>query len=133
MNRELGKGSLGAEVGGDRAGPAWRLFFYAACTLNFVVGTLGMLSPEATIDARVIGLLVFCFGIVYFLVARDPMRYASMLWAGVVGKVGVVGLLGPQAIGPSGDPLLVGILSLDAFFALGFLWFLLTKADRAEN
>ena len=64
----------------------WRRFFWAAAIYNFVIGLAGMLTPEATIDARIIGLLVFAFGVIYFLVARDPLRFAPVLWAGVLGK-----------------------------------------------
>ncbi len=110
----------------------WRLFFWAATVFNFVIGAAGMLSPEATVDARIIGLLVFGFGIVYYFVARDPLRFAPVLWAGVLGKIGVVSLLGPQAFGAEGDPLIAGVLVGDALFALGFLAFLLTMNDANE-
>lgn len=108
----------------------WRAFFWAACAFNLVIGALGMLAPDASVDGRIIGLLVLCFGIVYLLVARDPVRFAPALWAGVVGKFGVVGLLAPAAFGEGGDPLLAGILVGDTLFALGFLAFLLTRKPK---
>ena len=111
----------------------WRRFFWAAAIYNFVIGLAGMLTPEATIDARVIGLLVFGFGVVYFLVARDPLRFAPVLWAGVLGKVGVVALLGPEAFRTGGDPLIAGVLAGDAVFAMGFLAFLFTREDAASS
>lgn len=107
----------------------WRRFFWVATIFNFVIGLAGMLTPEATIDARIIGLLVFAFGLIYFLVARDPLRFAPVLWAGVLGKVGVVALLGPDAFRASGDPIIAGVLIGDALFALGFLAFLFTRED----
>lgn len=106
---------------------SWRSFFWAAAVYNFVIGLAGMLVPQATLDGRIIGLLVFAFGLIYALVARDPIRFAPTLWAGVIGKVGVVGLLAPQALAVDGDILIAVILAGDAVFALGFLVFLLRR------
>lgn len=112
---------------------AWHGFFWAACAFNFVIGTLGMVNPEATTDSRIIGLLVFCFGILYLLCARDPLRYAPALWAGIIGKFGVVALLGPGAFGEGEDRLLAGILVFDALFALGFLIFVVKHRGTAQG
>lgn len=117
--------SLGADS--QQVGSGWRAFFWAACVFNFVIGVLGMVAPDASIDGRIIGLLVLCFGIIYLLVARDPHRFAPALWAGVIGKFGVVGLLAPGAFAEGGDRLIAGILVGDALFALGFFAFLLTR------
>lgn len=107
----------------------WRRFFWAAAIFNMLIGLAGMITPGATVDARIIGLLVFGFGVVYYLVARDPLRFAPVLWAGVLGKVGVVALLAPEAFGPNGDPVVAGVLIGDALFAVGFLAFLFTRAE----
>jgi len=129
MNGGSRDGRVGAPVGGEWVGKGWSTFFWAACIFNFVVGALAMLSPEATVDTRIVGLLVFSFGIIYLLVARNPVRYSSVLWAGIVGKLGVVGLLIPVALADGGNPLLIGVLGLDAAFAIGFLVFLLKRSD----
>jgi len=100
-----------------------------AALFNLLIGALGMFSPEGTVDTRIVGLLVFAFGFVYLAVARDPMRHAPVLWAGVIGKVGVVALLAPEVLGTGSEPILLGVLALDALFAAGFLIFLLTKAE----
>ena len=114
----------------DNAVPAgWTAFFWAASIFNLLIGLAGMVSPEATIDARIVGLLVFAFGVIFFLVARDPLRFAPVLWAGVLGKLGVVALLAPEAFGEGGDRLIAGILSLDVMFALGFMAFLFTRGE----
>ena len=110
----------------------WRSFFWVATAFNMLVGIGAMLSPEASIDARIVGLLVFSFGVVYLQVARDPLRYAPVLWAGVLGKLGVVGLLGPGALGEGGNPLIGVIVIGDALFALGFLAFLFTRGEEAS-
>ena len=111
----------------------WTSFFFVAAIFNLVIGFAGMVTPGATIDARIVGLLVLCFGVIYYFVARDPLRFAPTLWAGVIGKAGVVGLLAPQAFGSGGDRLIAAILIGDALFALGFLAFLLTRSDSEEG
>ena len=108
----------------------WVAFFWAAAVFNLLIGLAAMISPEATIDARTVGLLVFGFGVIYVLVARDPLRFAPVLWAGVLGKLGVVGLHGPGAFGEGGNAILAGVLVGDALFALGFLAFLFKASDE---
>jgi len=129
MSRKTATGRLGAPIGSGRIGPLWRAFLWAACAFNLVIGALSMLSPAATLDARIVGLLVFAFGVVYLMVARDPARFAPVLWAGVIGKIGVVALLMPEALGQEGSATAVGILALDAAFAFGFLAFLFAKGE----
>ncbi|MEP3050783.1 MAG: hypothetical protein ABJP48_13555 [Erythrobacter sp.] len=111
----------------------WRAFFWVATICSLIVGLAGMLSPEATIDARIIGLLIFGFGIVYFHVAREPLRYGPVLWAGILTKVGVIALLAPQVFGPSINPLFAGVLIAFGVFAFGFLIFLLTKIEGSAG
>lgn len=109
----------------------WKVFFWVAAIFNFAIGLAGMITPEASIDGRTIGLLVFAFGIVYMQVARDPRRLGPVLWSGVLGKVGVVALLGPGEFGPTGSALISAVLAGDALFAFGFLVFLFTHGDAA--
>ena len=108
---------------------AWRWFFLAAAAYNLIIGLAGMITPGATVDARIVGLLVFAFGVIYYLVSRDPLRFAPTLWAGVIGKAGVVGLLAPEGFVENGDSLIAAILIGDMLFTLGFLVFLLRR-DR---
>jgi hypothetical protein len=110
-------------------GQGWRVLFWIAAAFNFVVGLLGMLSPEASEQVRLVGLLVFAFGVVYLQVARDPERLGSALWGGVIEKVGAVALLAPVAFGEDGQLILAGIVSLDALLAVGFLAFLLSRGE----
>lgn len=107
----------------------WVRFFYAAAVFNFLIGLAAMLVPESTLDGRIIGVLVFAFGVIYWLVAGDPARYASTLWAGVIGKLGVVGLLGPNTFAADGDPLMITVLAIDLLFALGFLIYLFGRSE----
>ena len=113
----------------------WRWFLFAAAGYNLLIGVGAMADPAATTDGRVIGLLVACFGIIYALVAGDLARFRPVLWAGVIGKLGVVAIMGPQvatgALPAFFGPILVG----DALFAIGFLWLLLVphKTKSAET
>lgn len=125
MIREPSEGRVGAPVGGERVGTGWRIFLWLAALFNFVVGIAGMTMVGATPDDRVIGLLVVCFGIVYVIVARDARRFSPVLWAGVIGKAGIVVMLLPGALAASDDATLLGVLAADALFAIGFLVFLM--------
>lgn len=102
----------------------WQIVFWAAAAYNVVIGAGGMFQPGASREGRVIGLLVLAFGVVYAIVAIDPVRFGPMLWAGVLGKAGVVLLMGPAARGPQAVPRLAWILGGDALFLALFLVFL---------
>ena len=116
---------------GERRG--WKWFFWIAAIFNFLVGVAVILGPAAPIDTRVVGTLVFAFGIVYAVVAQDPDRYANVLWAGVFGKIAVVALLVTDGIDESGSNASAAVLAIDVLFAFGFLVFLLTRGGRDEE
>ena len=105
-------------------GRMWRIFFWLAAAYNIGIGGIGLFDPEALSTAMIVSQLVICFGIVYAILATDPLRYAAMLWAGIVGKVGVIAILAPEVqagITPAGT----GIILLgDGLFVIGFLLFL---------
>ena len=122
-------GIVGNAVGVSEVRPFWRLVFWSAAAMNFAIGLAAMLAPGMDNDARIVGLLVLCFGIVYALVARDSRRYGPTLWAGLIGKVGVVALLAPTHFGPGGHPVMMVVLLLDIAFAVAFLTYLLTAHD----
>lgn len=102
----------------------WHLFFGCAAAYNFVIGGLGLVDPAADTTMRIVSLLIVCFGIVYALTAREPLRFAPVLLAGIVGKLGVVWMLGPPNWQPGGDPLVGSVVAGDLLFALGFAGFL---------
>ena len=122
-----------AAVDGADVPRYWRMFFWAATVFNLVFGLAAMLSPEANIDVRMSGLLVFSFGIVYFNVARDPLRFGPVIWAGVLCKIGVVALLGPQVFSGGMGIFPIAGLVIEGFFALGFLIFVLSVMDENET
>lgn len=128
-SRSRKDGRVGSAVGVEAVGIGWKAFFWAACLFNCAIGALGVFEPEASVDGRIVGVLVFCFGLVYLFAARNPLRFGPVLWAGVIGKAGVIGLLGPSVLEPGGNPVILTVLSLDAAFALGFLVFLIVKRN----
>jgi hypothetical protein len=111
----------------------WRAMLALAALYNLVIGVIALHSPGASVDARIVGLLVACFGAVYALTARDPLRFAPMLWAGVVGKLGVIALVWPQVRAGTAIPGTGMVLAGDALFTLGFLAFLLTRSRQGES
>ncbi|MCK0127453.1 hypothetical protein [Erythrobacter sp. F6033] len=126
----MNEGRLGAPVGRNEIGSFWPIFFWSAALFNFLIGLSGMLAPVPSVDERIIGLLVFCFGVVYAVVARNPLRYAAVLWAGVIGNLGVVGLMAQGVLNGEGGILGIIILSIDLVFAIGFLAFLITRPSE---
>lgn len=102
----------------------WRAMLAAAALYNLVIGGMALLGPGDT-NSRVVGLLVACFGLVYALTATDPLRFAPVLWAGVVGKLGVIALVLPQVRAGTAVPGTGAVLAGDALFTLGFVIFLL--------
>ncbi|WP_284126236.1 hypothetical protein [Parerythrobacter aestuarii] len=111
----------------------WKTFFWTAAAFNLLVGLGGFIDPAAKTVNQATALLVFAFGIVYALVAREPLRLAPVLWAGVFGKACMVALLMPGALAEGGDKMIAGILVGDMFFTAGFLAFLLGPARKSNG
>jgi hypothetical protein len=105
----------------------WPFVLWAAAAYNLLIGVPGLFAAGASETARVVSLLVCCFGLLYAMIARDPTRLGPALWSGVVGKVGVVFIMLPAVL--SGKlPVAIGaVLAGDALFTLAFLVFLLRK------
>jgi hypothetical protein len=102
---------------------------WAAAAYNLAIGLPGLIVGTAVTD-RIVSLLVACFGLVYGLTARDPLRFAPMLWAGVAGKLGVVALMLPTVQTGSAAPGTGWILLGDALFTVLFVVFLLGPARQ---
>lgn len=103
----------------------WPIVLTLAAAYNLIIGAASMLQGGASREGRVTGLLVAGFGVVYAVAASDPARFAPVLWAGVLGKLGVIALLGP-AVHQGQLPRSVGwVLAGDAAFTALFLALLL--------
>lgn len=109
----------------------WRIFFWAAAAYNLVIGLGAFLDAAWGSPDAVGAVLIFGFGIIYALVARDPLRFAPALWAGIFGKGMVVAMLGPPNWFGGGDAAIGAIVAGDLLFALGFFAFLVRARSYA--
>jgi len=78
----------------------WKRFFVTAAAFNVVVGAtflvaapdalalLGFAEPPDVLFHRLTGLLVLCFGAVFFVVSRAPERYRALVLIAAIGKLG---------------------------------------------
>lgn len=114
----------------QRAIGGWRLFFWIAAAYNLVIGLGAFLDSEWGSAEAVNGVLIFAFGILYALVAREPKRFAPVLIAGILGKAMVVLMLGPPNWDEGGNPAIGAIVAGDLLFALGFVAFLIALRRR---
>lgn len=103
----------------------WPSILGLAAAYNLVIGGGSMLQRGAAREGRVTGLLVAGFGVVYAITASDPARFAPVLWAGVLGKLGVIALLGPAVKRGELPSALGWVLAGDAVFTALFLMLLL--------
>lgn len=130
MDRQPAVQRAGDAVVAASATRAWRIFFWAAAAYNFTIGLGAFLDAQWASPEAVSAVLIFCFGILYVLVARQPKRFAPVLIAGLLGKAMVVLMLGPPNWGGGGDPAIGAIVAGDLIFALGFAAFLLRSRRR---
>lgn len=85
---------------------AFRAWFYAAAVYNAVWGTwivlfplsffrlLGLPEPNYVGIWQSVGMMVQVYAIGYWMIARDPKRYAGLVWIGLIGKTfGPIGFL----------------------------------------
>lgn len=106
----------------------WSAMLGAAAAYNLIVALPGLFAGVASVSERIVALLVGCFGLLYALISRDPLRLAPALWAGIVGKIGVVALMGPEVASGRAVPGTGMVLAGDALFTVLFLVFLLGPA-----
>jgi hypothetical protein len=98
---------------------------WAAAAFNLAIGLPGLLRSGANLEGRLIALLVAAFGLLYAIAATDPERFAPVLWAGVVGKLGVIALMGPAVARGQAPKATAALLAGDALFTALFLVLLL--------
>lgn len=85
---------------------SFRIWFYAAAAYNFIWGTAVILFPEYPFRLygmaqpvypaiwQSVGMMVQVYALGYYLLARDPERYAALIWIGLLGKTfGPIGFL----------------------------------------
>jgi hypothetical protein len=120
----------------------WQIFFWTAAFFNFAIGAPLFISPEMmvgltgtveTIDPalmKVTGALVLCFGVVYAIVGGDPKRYRPVVWAGLLGKLGVAYVYLPDWYHGTIPLTTTLIVLMDMGFIAAFLYFLLRPANR---
>jgi hypothetical protein len=108
----------------------WRLFLWIAAAYNLVIGLGAFLAAEWGSPGAVNGVLIFAFGLLYALVAREPKRFAPILLAGILGKAMVVLMLGPPNWSDGGNPAIGAIVAGDLLFVLGFAAFLIALRRR---
>jgi hypothetical protein len=90
----------------------YRIWFYAAAIYNLSWGAAVVLFPRALLRlaglddpaavplAQVIGMMVGVYAYGYYLLARDPVRYARLIWIGLAGKtLGPLGFVFSAATG----------------------------------
>ncbi len=84
----------------------YRRWFYAAAAYNVIWGGFTVLFPDLYFQwiglpipnypslFQAIGMIVAVYGIGYWLIARDPVRYGAFVFVGLLGKIfGPIGFL----------------------------------------
>ncbi len=102
---------------------------WAAAAFNWLAALPSLFLATSASD-RVVALLVGCFGLVYALVARMPERLGPVLWAGVVGKIGVVAQMLPEVRAGRALPGIGWLLAGDALFTVLFVAFLFRPKEE---
>ena len=90
----------------------YRAWFYAAAIYNALWGSAVVVFPRALLRiagigdpaavplVQVIGMMVGVYAYGYYLLAREPERYAGLIWIGLAGKtLGPLGFLYSAATG----------------------------------
>lgn len=109
----------------------WTGVLGAAAAFNLLVAVPSFFLPGATVSDQIVALLVGCFGLIYAMVARAPQQLGQVLWAGVLGKLGVVALMLPEVQAGRALPGTGWILLGDGLFTVLFLVFLLKGRKAA--
>ncbi|MEA3263845.1 MAG: hypothetical protein U9R07_10235 [Pseudomonadota bacterium] len=106
----------------------WSWMLWAAAAYNWLISLPVLLNGSLAAADKVSAALVAGFGVLYALVASNPARLAPALWAGVVGKLGLVVLLAPSIAAGTAAPGTAPVLAGDLLFTAAFLALLLGPA-----
>ncbi|MFM7027946.1 MAG: hypothetical protein ACKOXK_04630 [Chakrabartia sp.] len=116
-----------------RTAPGWVWMLRAAAAYNLLVSLPGLVAPGSSDSDRIVSLLVGCFGIIYAMISRFPVRFGPILWTGVIGKLGVLAIMVPAVVAGRQPMELVPVLAGDALFTLAFIAFLMRGAGQARS
>lgn len=105
---------------------------WGAAAYNWLVSLPVLIDGQLEAEAKISAVLVAGFGLLYALVARDPVRLAPALWAGVAGKLGLVVLLAPAVLAGTATPGTGPVLAGDLVFTAAFLALLFGPVRRAS-
>lgn len=106
----------------------WSWMLWAAAAYNWLISLPVLLNRWIGAEDKMSVMLVAAFGVLYALVASNPARLAPALWAGVVGKLGLVALLAPSIAAGTAAPGTAPVLAGDLLFTAAFLALLLGPA-----
>lgn len=119
----------------------FRRWFYAAALYNVAWGgavavfpamlldLAGVTDPGAIPLAQVIGMMVGVYAYGYYLLAREPRRYAGLVWVGLAGKtLGPLGFLYSALTGALPWTFAWVCLFNDVIWWPAFWWFALAHA-----
>ena len=125
-------------MGGSTVSPGWQKLFWAAAAYNLLVGlpsvlapglamvNLGLPAPDpmSAFNIQVMGILICTFGLGYLMVAQGQPGAKQILTLGIVGKLGILLLLGIRMLSvPMPFPIIAASFG-DLFFAAAFAFFL---------
>lgn len=103
----------------------WVWMLRGAALYNLAVATPALVMESTQDSDRIIAVLVASFGLLYGLISHHPAKLALALWAGVVGKAGLLAVLVPAVIDGRQAAALAPVLVGDALFTLAFIAFLM--------
>lgn len=121
----------------------FRRWFYAAAVYNAVWGLAMSLFPVSLMEllgvpsvhpaalVQVLGMVVGVYAYAYFLLFRNPVKFANLVWLGIAGKVlGILGFVVTAASG--GLPWRFGVTVLfnDLIWLPAFLLFAFRYARK---
>lgn len=117
-------------MGDGKWAKGWIWLLWGAAAYNWLVSLPVLINGNLTAGDKISAVLVAAFGVLYAIVALNPLRLAQALWAGIVGKLGLVVLLVPSVMAGTAAPGTGPVLAGDLLFTVGFLALLLGPARR---
>lgn len=123
---------------GSIVSPGWQKLFWAAAAYNLLVGlpsvlapglamaNLGLPAPDpmSAFNIQIMGILICTFGLGYLMVAQGQPGAKQILTLGIIGKLGILLLLGIRMLSmPMPFPIIAASFG-DLFFAAAFAFFL---------